>query len=69
MYSIYHLVLVLQGALLLLLFRVSHLLEDRLTEKAAGSLQRLFDSVPDSAALVEVEESGAPRVATTQQVH
>eukprot|EP00878_Enallax_costatus_P011030 GHUV01011520.1.p1 GENE.GHUV01011520.1~~GHUV01011520.1.p1 ORF type:complete len:338 (+),score=57.62 GHUV01011520.1:998-2011(+) len=57
-----------EGALLLLLFRVSHLLEDRLTEKAAGSLQRLFDSVPDAAAVVEVEENGAPRVSTTQQV-
>jgi cation transport ATPase len=58
----------LQGALLLLLFRVSHLLEDRLTERAAGSLQRLFDSVPDTASVVEVDEGGAPRVATTQQV-
>jgi hypothetical protein len=57
-----------QGALLLLLFRVSHLLEDRLTERAAGSLQRLFDSVPDTASIVEVDEGGAPRVATTQQV-
>lgn len=58
----------MQGALLLLLFRVSHLLEDRLTEKAAGSLQRLFDSVPDAAAVVEVEDNGAPKVSTTQQV-
>lgn len=58
----------MQGALLLLLFRVSHLLEDRLTEKAAGSLERLFDSVPDTASLVEVDEGGAPRAATTQQV-
>lgn len=58
-----------QGALLLLLFRVSHQLEDRLTEKAAGSLQRLFDSVPDSAVVVEVEAgSGAPKVATSQEV-
>jgi hypothetical protein len=47
---------------------VSHLLEDRLTERAAGSLQRLFDSVPDTASIVEVDEGGAPRVATTQQV-
>uniref|UniRef100_A0A383V263 P-type ATPase A domain-containing protein n=1 Tax=Tetradesmus obliquus TaxID=3088 RepID=A0A383V263_TETOB len=57
-----------EGALLLLLFRVSHLLEDRLTERAAGSLQRLFDSVPDTASMVEVDDGGAPRVATTQQV-
>ncbi|KAF6263311.1 hypothetical protein COO60DRAFT_1635329 [Scenedesmus sp. NREL 46B-D3] len=57
-----------EGALLLLLFRVSHLLEDRLTERAAGSLQRLFDSVPDAASVVEVDEGGAPRTATTQQV-
>ncbi|KAF8062959.1 HMA1 [Scenedesmus sp. PABB004] len=57
-----------EGALLLLLFRVSHLLEDRLTAKAAGGLQRLFDSVPDTAALVEVEPSGAPRAATARQV-
>jgi cation transport ATPase len=55
--------------LLLLLFRGSHQLEHRLTEKAAGGLQRLFDSVPDRAVVVEVEEgSNAPRVATTQEV-
>lgn len=59
----------LQGALLLLLFRGSHQLEHRLTEKAAGGLQRLFDSVPDRAVVVEVEEgSNAPRVATSQEV-
>jgi hypothetical protein len=60
---------VLQGALLLLLFRGSHQLEHRLTEKAAGGLQRLFDSVPDRAVVVEVEEgSNAPKVATSQEV-
>jgi len=59
----------LQGALLLLLFRGSHQLEHRLTEKAAGSLQRLFDSVPDRAVVVEVEPgSNAPKVATSQEV-
>jgi hypothetical protein len=58
-----------QGALLLLLFRASHQLEDRLTEKAAGSLQRLFDSVPDRAVVVEVQQgSNAPQVATSQEV-
>jgi hypothetical protein len=59
----------LQGALLLLLFRCSHQLEHRLTDKAAGGLQRLFDSVPDRAVVVEVEQgSNAPKVATSQEV-
>lgn len=59
----------LQGALLLLLFRCSHQLEHRLTDKAAGGLQRLFDSVPDRAVVVEVEQgSNAPKVATSQGV-
>lgn len=54
---------------MLLLFRASHQLEHRLTEKAAGGLQRLFDSVPDRAVVVEVEAgSNAPKVASSQEV-
>jgi len=45
-----------QSAFLLLLFRISHILEDRLTSKAAGSLERLFDTVPQLATLVEVDK-------------
>ncbi|KAI8469228.1 MAG: hypothetical protein J3K34DRAFT_459478 [Monoraphidium minutum] len=58
-----------EGALLLLLFRVSHLLEAKLTEAAGGNLARLFDSVPSRATLVEVDgESGAPRAAGATEV-
>lgn len=53
----------------MLLFRGSHQLEHRLTEKAAGGLQRLFDSVPDRAVVVEIEDgSNAPKVATSREV-
>lgn len=44
------------------------MLEDRLTEKAAGSLERLFATVPSQATLVEVEGSGRPRAASAKQV-
>jgi hypothetical protein len=48
---------------------VSHLLEDKLTERASGNLGRLFDSVPSRATLVEVDEDGgAPRAASATEV-
>jgi hypothetical protein len=43
-------------------------MEDKLTAAASGSLERLFDAVPSTATLVEVEEGGAPRTATAHQV-
>ena len=36
----------LQGALLMLLFQISHSLEEKFTARARGSVERLFNSVP-----------------------
>lgn len=36
-----------QGALLLLLFQLSHILEEKFTARAQGSLERLFANLPD----------------------
>jgi cation transport ATPase len=40
-----------QGALLLLLFSLSHMLEERFTAKAQGSLHALFANLPDKVRL------------------
>mmetsp|Transcript_14470 Transcript_14470/g.43757 ORF Transcript_14470/g.43757 Transcript_14470/m.43757 type:complete len:906 (-) Transcript_14470:1020-3737(-) len=50
----------LEGALLLVLFQVSHTVEHKLTDRAQGDLTSLFDSVPESATLVNVSSSGEP---------
>lgn len=48
---------------------MSHLLEDKLTERATGSLARLFDSVPSKATWVEVDPTtGAPRTSSASEV-
>lgn len=45
------------------------MLEDKLTEKAAGSLDRLFASVPTTATAVALDPaSGAPLTASAQRV-
>jgi cation transport ATPase len=57
-----------EGALLLLLFRASHVLEDRLTARARGSLERLLDSVPQRATRVAVDPAtGAPEASTAAE--
>lgn len=50
----------LEGALLLVLFQTSHAVEHMLTEKAQGSLKTLFDSVPDHADVIEMNNQGEP---------
>ena len=57
-----------QGALLLVLFQVSHTVEHQLTDRATGSLQTLFDSIPDSATLVELGATGEPDMDQQRQV-
>lgn len=57
-----------QGALLLVLFQVSHTVEHRLTDRATGSLQTLFDSIPDSATLVELGADGEPDMDKQRQL-
>jgi cation transport ATPase len=50
-----------QGALLLLLFQLSHTLEERFTTRARGNLERLFADLPRKATVVDVDpETGAP---------
>lgn len=58
----------MQGALLLVLFQVSHALEHALTDRAEGNLKRLFDRVPDQAVLVDLDAQGAPQIAAARQV-
>ena len=52
-----------KGALLLLLFQLSHTLEERFTTRARGNLERLFADLPRKATVVEVDPlSGAPQL-------
>lgn len=44
----------LQGALLLVLFNVSHAVEHLLTDKAQGSLASLLEKAPQTATLLQV---------------
>eukprot|EP00951_Prasinocladus_malaysianus_P007179 scaffold51589_cov25-Prasinocladus_malaysianus.AAC.1 len=56
------------GALLLLLFKLSHVLEDSLTVAAQGDLRALFDSVPATASVVKLGTDGEPDLSTEVQV-
>ncbi|KAF5829456.1 E1-E2 ATPase-domain-containing protein [Dunaliella salina] len=56
-----------EGALLLLLFQLSHTLEEHFTSRARGNLARLFASVPDKAHVVEVDPTEAQPLFHTQQ--
>jgi len=57
-----------QGALLLVLFQVSHTVEHKLTDQAQGNLRSLFDSIPESATLVELGKDGEPNMDSQRQV-
>ena len=57
----------IQGALLLVLFQVSHVLEHKLTEQAQGNLQALFDAAPEHATLVQLRADGSPDMAQLQK--
>lgn len=59
--------LVLQGALLMVLFEGSHVLEHKLTDQAQGNLQALFDATPEHAVLVELKGDGSPDMAHLQK--
>ena len=48
-----------QGALLLVLFQTSHVVEHLLTHKAQGNLLALYDAMPTSASLVSLNPGGA----------
>lgn len=55
-----------QGALLLVLFNVSHTIEHVLTDKARDSLTTLLDQIPQQAALVSLNHFGAPNLTETK---
>jgi cation transport ATPase len=58
----------LEGALLLVLFQVSHTVEHKLTDQAQGNLRTLFDSIPESATVVELDGDGEPVMDSQRQV-
>ncbi|MEW5311397.1 MAG: hypothetical protein WDW38_003116 [Sanguina aurantia] len=49
-----------EGALLLLLFQVSHFLEHKLTARAAGNMERLFSAIPSTATVVDFAAGQTP---------
>ncbi|GMH39781.1 hypothetical protein BSKO_07679 [Bryopsis sp. KO-2023] len=57
-----------EGALLLLLFQGSHVLEDKFTKEAEYSLKGLLDSVPEQATLVKMTDRGSPDLAKVDPV-
>lgn len=57
----------MQGALLLVLFQVSHFLEHKLTDQAQGNLQALFDAAPEHATLVQLHADGSPDMSQLQK--
>lgn len=52
-----------QGALLMVLFEGSHVLEHKLTDQAQGNLQALFDATPEHATLVDLNSDKSPDMA------
>ncbi|KAL3159617.1 putative cadmium/zinc-transporting ATPase hma1, chloroplastic [Trebouxia sp. C0009 RCD-2024] len=50
----------LEGALLMVLFEGSHVLEHKLTGEAQGNLQALFDATPEYATLVDLNSDSSP---------
>ncbi len=57
-----------QGALLMVLFQVSHMVEHRLTERASGGLVSLLDSMPQGAHKLEVNDDGRPDMSSLHMV-
>ncbi len=58
----------MQGALLLVLFQGSHMVEHVLTHRAQGDLRSLFNRVPDTAVLVDMKADGSPNLAETRRL-
>ena len=53
-----------QGALLLGLFNISHVVETSLSRRAQGDLTSLYDQIPSTAVIVALLASGAPDMST-----
>ncbi|KAK9862975.1 hypothetical protein WJX84_001614 [Apatococcus fuscideae] len=58
----------LEGALLMVLFQVSHTVEHRLTERASGNLWSLMGSMPQGAHKLEVDQEGRPDLSSLHMV-
>lgn len=58
----------LEGALLLVLFQTSHAVEHMLTDRAQGSLEALFDSIPDHADLLQMKDDGSPDLSSIRNL-
>eukprot|EP00884_Botryococcus_braunii_P016766 jgi/Botrbrau1/3773/Bobra.0183s0008.1 len=58
----------LEGALLLVLFQGSHMIEHKLTERAQGDLNSLFARMPEEVVLVDMDSDGLPKLAETRRV-
>lgn len=58
----------LQGALLLVLFQTSHVVEHLLTDRAQGNLAALYDAMPKEAVLVGMGPDGRPDLASARRV-
>ena len=56
--------LYVQGALLLGLFNISHVVETSLSRRAQGDLASLYDQIPSTAVVVDLLPSGAPDMST-----
>lgn len=57
-----------QGALLLVLFNVSHAVEHLLTDKAQGNLASLLEKAPQTATIVQATAEGQPDLGRTDTV-
>lgn len=58
----------LEGALLLILFQTSHVVEHVLTAKAQGNLKVLYDAAPQNATIVNLNEDQSPDMASIHTV-
>lgn len=61
-------VTLLQGALLLVLFNVSHAVEHLLTDRAQGNLASLLEKAPQTATVLQATADGQPDFARKQSV-
>ena len=62
------LAVVTQGALLLVLFNVSHAVEHLLTDKAQGNLASLLRKAPQTATILQASADGLPDFARKETV-
>ena len=58
----------MEGALLLVLFALAHMVEDRLTLHARGDLKALWSTVPTTANVVKLNADGTPDLASVTEV-